>query len=251
MEIKNDLNLKQFYQDLVVYEVAKVIDMGEKYLVKYITESTINWDEVQDDSFIPLHPLSAETIREAHRFGKEVYIAKNWDNFSKEVLVASLEVNNITDLDGYKRRASGFVKSFINPMMASVHASIIYGFTTLNNKFIERGYVFSEENKTLKYIEIIEKSEEILESELDPQIAQNLSEELMSDLEKYIEYKEVLDRTNFIWNESEKCLAKIYEVPEPNENSSTIEKEIFDCKCKIDDIVKAFQIKINNLNNLK
>ena len=108
MKIKNDLNLKQFYQDLVIYEVAKVVDTGEKYLVKYITESTISWDEMQDDSFIPLHPLSAETIREAHRFGKEVYINKNWDDFSKEVLVASLEVNNITDLDGYKRRASGF-----------------------------------------------------------------------------------------------------------------------------------------------
>ena len=251
MKIKNDLNLRQFYQDLIIYEGAKVIDIGEKYLVKYISESTINWEELNDSSFLPLHPLSAETIREAHRTGKEVHISKNWDDFSKEVLITSLEVNTITDLDGYKRRAAGFVKSFINPMMASVHASIIYGFTTLNNKFIERGYVFSEENKTLKYIEIIEKSEEFLESDIDPQIAQDLSEELMSDLEKYIEYKEILDRTNFIWIESEKCLEKIYEVPTPDENSSTIEKEIFGCKCKIDDIVKAFQIKINNLNNLK
>ena len=256
------INLGQFYQDLIVYEVAKVIDTGNNFLVKYITESTINWtDELDQMDFIPVHPIAAEAIREAHRAGKNAYINKDWSEFSKEALITSIEINPITNLDGYKKRAAGFIKSFINPIMSSVHASIVYGFTTLNNRFIEKGYVFSEENKTLKYIEIIEKSEEVIEAgeqgKIDPQIAQNLSDDLMNDLEKYIEYNEILSRTNFVWNESEKYIAKIYEVvvEEAEEvgvdaQDDASDKE-FEAKQKIDTLVKDFQIKINNLNNLK
>ena len=254
------INLRQFYQDLIVYEVAKVIDTGNNFLVKYITESTINWTDEKkgNEDFIPLHPIAAEAIREAHRAGKNVYINKDWDEFSKEALITSIEINPITNLDGYKKRAAGFIKSFINPIMSSIHASIVYGFTTLNNRFIEKGYVFSEENKTLKYIEIIEKSEEVIEAgeqgKIDPQIAQNLSDDLMNDLEKYIEYKEILDRTNFAWNESEKYIAKIYEVSVEevgdDAQDDASDKE-FEAKQKIDTLVKDFQIKINNLNNLK
>lgn len=234
-------DLKQNYANMLIYEVAKIKEVGltDKVLVSYITTSTIPWvsENYKDiDSFLPLHPLAADIIRDAHQNGEQVYILKDWNKNSNEVLFTSVERNPITNLENYKLRAIGFIKSYINPIMANVHASIIYGFTTLNNKFIEKGYVFSEENKTLKYIEIIEKSEEILENEnIDPQIAQNLSDELTNDLEKYIEYREILDRSNFAWVESEKYVAKIKEQEQKED---------------IDIIVNEFQIKINALNNL-
>ena len=90
-------------------------------------------------------------------------------------------------------------------------------------------FVFSEENRTLKYIEILDKTDEL--EETNPE----LSAVLQNDLEKYIEYREILDRSNFAWVESEKYVAKIKEQEQKED---------------IDIIVNEFQIKINALNNL-
>ncbi len=241
-----DINYSGFYQDLLIYEVAKVREIGsdQKVLVEYVTVSTIPWSS-GEVNYLPLNSSAADAIRDAQIKGKEVFISKDWNLVSNEVLISNIEINPKIDLMVYKRRAINFIKAFINPMMASVHASIIYGFTTLNNKFIENGFVFSEETRTLKYIEIMERSEELAET--NP----TLSEELMNDLEKYIEYREVLDRANFIWNESEKYCDSVNEVHEMD----FVDTEEFpaenQAKSQIDTIVNEFQTKIRTLNNLK
>ena len=241
-----EINYNGFYQDLLIYEVAKVREIGseQKVLVEYVTVSTIPWSS-GEVNYLPLNSSTADAIRDAQIKGKEVFISKDWNLISNEVLITNIEINPKIDLMVYKRRATNFIKAFINPMMASVHASIIYGFTTLNNKFIENGFVFSDETRTLKYIEIMERSEELAET--NP----ILSEELMNDLEKYIEYREVLDRSNFIWNESEKYCDLVNAVHEMN----FVDTEEFpaenQAKSQIDKIVNEFQTKIRTLNNLK
>lgn len=240
-----------FYKGMVIYDVAKVVDAGSKYRVEYCTQSTIAWSETHTDNlntqYLPLNSTTADIIRENQRKGKEVYIKKEWSKMANEVLITDIEINPVSDLFTYKRRANGFIKSFINPLMASAHASVIYGFTTLNNKFIERGFVFSEEHRSLKYIEIMDRSEEI--SETEPE----LSEELMLDLEKYIDYREILDRTNFIWNESEKYISKIEDVSilKTFESSEHEQECNLKAKSRVDELVTEFQNKINTLNNLK
>lgn len=250
------------YQDLKIFEIAKVRDTGDKFLVEYVTESVIPWVTGDTQDNLPLNSLTAQTIRQYQIDGKEVYIKKDWNFISNEVLVSSLEVNPRADIQAYKRRACTFIKSFINPMMASVHASVVYGFISLNNKFIERGFVFSETNRSLKYIAIMEKAEELSETNPDEP---ELSDDLMSDLEKFIEYREILDRSNFIWNESEKYIDKIESVSNPiypiypEDNITEVVKEqiaeydakVIETKQKIDSICKEFQLKINTLNNLK
>lgn len=240
------VNYSGFSQDLLIYEVAKVREIGseQKYLVEYITISTIPWS-TGETNYLPLNSSAAEAIRDAQLKGKEVYISKDWQKYSTEVLITDIEINPKIDMFTYKRRATNFIKAFINPMMASVHASIIYGFTTLNNKFIENGFVFSEATRTLKYIEIMERSEDLADS--NPE----LSEELMNDLEKYIEYRDTLDRSNFIWNESEKYCDIINAI---NENDFVDNEEFpaeSQARTKIDDHVREFQTKIRTLNNLK
>lgn len=241
-----ELNYSSFYQDLLIYEVAKVRETGSdnKLLVEYITVSTIPWSS-GETNYLPLNSSSADAIRDAQIKGKEVYILKDWNKLSNEVLLSSIEINPNINLNIYKRRAINFIKAFINPMMASVHASVIYGFTTLNNKFIENGFVFSEETRTLKYIEIMERSEEL--ADINP----SLSEELMNDLEKYIEFKEILSRANFIWNESEKycdLINEIHEMDFVDTEEHTAENQV---KIQIDKVVNEFQTKIRTLNNLK
>lgn len=241
-----EINFSGFYQDLLIYEVAKVREIGsdQKLLVEYVTVSTIPWSS-GEVNYLPLNSSTADAIKDAQIKGKEVYISKDWNVISNEVLITSIEINPKVDIMSYKRRATNFIKAFINPMMASVHASIIYGFTTLNNKFIENGFVFSEETRTLKYIEIMERSEEVADTNPD------LSEELMADLEKYIEYREILDRTNFIWYESEKycdMVNEIHPMDFVDTEEFTAENQ---AKSQIDKVVNEFQIKIRTLNNLK
>jgi hypothetical protein len=48
-----------------------------------------------------------------------------------------------------------------------------------------------------------------------------LSEELMKDLEKYIEYRNILDRTYFIWNLKEELLDKLKELAKYQAQSAT------------------------------
>lgn len=245
-QTNKEINYSGFYQDLLIYEVAKVREIGseQKVLVEYVTVSTIPWSS-GEVNYLPLNSSAADAIKDAQIKGKEVFISKDWNLVSNEVLISNIEINPKINLMVYKRRAANFIKAFINPMMASVHASIIYGFTTLNNKFIENGFVFSEETRTLKYIEIMERSEDLAET--NP----TLSEELMNDLEKYIEYREVLDRANFIWNESEKYCDLVNEVHEMD----FVDTEEFpaenQAKSQIDTIVNEFQTKIRTLNNLK
>lgn len=233
------------YNGIHLYDVAVVKELDTVLQVVYLTVSTVPW-VTGETNFIPVNPLSANVIRDYIQQGKEVYIDKNWMHQGKEVLPGSIQTNISTDLDGYKKRAYSFIKSFINPMMANVHASTIYGFITLNNKFLERGIVFSEENKSLKYIEIMDDASE----QEDP----NKSEEIMSNLEQYIEYKDILDRSYFIWNESEKYMLRIEEIAEDDftdHNDETIGTALLQAKKTIDSIVKEFQQKILTLNNLK
>lgn len=245
----------QDYSGLHIYDVVSVMDTGEHFKVNYTTVSTIPWvysgEEKDKNQFLPINPICVNLINQSLYQGKEVYIEKNWQNYGKEVLPDSIKMNIVTDLNGYKRRAYSFIKSFINPMMARVHASTIYGFITLNNKFLEKGIVFSEENRSLKYIEIMERADEL--SEEDTPDGELKSEEIMSDLERYIEYREILDRSNYIWNESEKYINLIEDIQEDDFefDLESPEDKLTLAKKEVDNLTREFEDKINSLNNLK
>ena len=221
--------------EVKVFETAAVSEVigQDKYLVKYISVSSLNWAVLEEraGTFLPLNSGSADLIREKLNEGKDVYIDKKWnDNDESEVMPYFITTNNITDLEGYKRRAMSFVSRSMHPQMAKVNAAVIYGFNVINNKFLEAGIVFSEENRSLKYIEVIEKAD-ILEEE-KPEIA----EELMLLLERYIEYREILDRSYFAWELNESYLTKI-------EEQKTKED--------VDTVIKDFITQVDTLNNLK
>ena len=221
--------------EVKVFETAAVSEVigQDKYLVNYISVSSLNWAVLEERAgiFLPLNSGSADLIREKLNEGKDVYIDKKWnDNNESEVMPYFITTNNITDLEGYKRRAMSFVSRSMHPQMAKVNAAVIYGFNVINNKFLEAGIVFSEENRSLKYIEVIEKAD-ILEEE-KPEIA----EELMLLLERYIEYREILDRSYFAWELNESYLTKIEEQ---------------ETKEDVDTVIKDFITQVDTLNNLK
>lgn len=194
-----------------IFDSVKVENYSdEHYIVSYITTSHMQWITGEElNSFLPVNSLTKEVIKQRLDKGHDVFIRKNWNQESNEVLPIHISYTERPSLQNYLRRIVYFVNSFIQAPMANANASVIYGFNVLNNKFIENGFVFSEQNRSLKYIDIMDRAEELESQEPN---GPELSEELMKDLEKYIEYRNILDRTYFIWNLKEELLDKLKEL---------------------------------------
>ena len=190
------------------YDAVKITDYDETYYtVLYVSSSNFQWITGEDiKSFLPINSLTKDIINSRLSKGHDVFIKKDWEMEANEVLPIHLTFDDRPNLQNYLRRAISFVNGFIQEPMANTNASVIYGFNVLNNKFIEQGFVFSEKNRSLKYIDIMDRADELEETQ--PEI----SDELMKDLEKYIEYRNILDRTYFIYNLKEELLDKLKEL---------------------------------------
>ena len=190
------------------YDAVKITDYDETYyIVLYVSSSNFQWITGEDiKSFLPINSLTKDIINFRLSKGHDVFIKKDWEMEANEVLPIHLTFDDRPNLQNYLRRAVSFVNGFIQEPMANTNAAVIYGFNVLNNKFIEQGFVFSEKNRSLKYIDIMDRADELEETQ--PEI----SDELMKDLEKYIEYRNILDRTYFIYNLKEELLDKLKEL---------------------------------------
>ena len=203
-----------------VFDSVKVENYSdEHYMVSYISTSNFQWITGEDiKNFLPINSLTKEIIKQRLDKGHDVFIRKDWNQESNEVLPVHVSYVERPNLQNYLRRIIHFVNGFIQAPMANTNAAVIYGFNVLNNKFIENGFVFSEQNRSLKYIDIMDRAEELESQEPN---GPELSEELMKDLEKYIEYRNILDRTYFIWNLKEELLDKLKELAKYQVQSAT------------------------------
>lgn len=203
-----------------VFDSVKIENYSdEHYIVSYISTSNFQWITGEDiKNFLPINSLTKEIIKQRLDKGHDVFIRKDWNQESNEVLPVHVSYVERPNLQNYLRRIVSFVNGFIQAPMANTNAAVIYGFNVLNNKFIENGFVFSEQNRSLKYIDIMDRAEELESQEPN---GPELSEELMKDLEKYIEYRNILDRTYFIWNLKEELLDKLKELAKYQAQSAT------------------------------
>ena len=203
-----------------VFDSVKVENYSDDhYIASYISTSNFQWITGEDiKNFLPINSLTKEIIKQRLDKGHDVFIRKDWNQESNEVLPVHVSYVERPNLQNYLRRIVHFVNGFIQAPMANTNAAVIYGFNVLNNKFIENGFVFSEQNRSLKYIDIMDRAEELESQEPN---GPELSEELMKDLEKYIEYRNILDRTYFIWNLKEELLDKLKELAKYQAQSAT------------------------------
>ncbi len=203
-----------------VFDSVKIENYSDDhYIVSYISTSNFQWITGEDiKNFLPINSLTKEIIKQRLDKGHDVFIRKDWNQESNEVLPVHVSYAERPNLQNYLRRIVYFVNGFIQAPMANTNAAVIYGFNVLNNKFIENGFVFSEQNRSLKYIDIMDRAEELESQEPN---GPELSEELMKDLEKYIEYRNILDRTYFIWNLKEELIDKLKELAKYQAQSAT------------------------------
>lgn len=230
--------------DYRVYDSVKIENYSdEHYIASYITTSHIQWITGEDlQNFLPINSLTKEIIKQRLDKGHDVFIRKDWNKESNEVLPVHVSYAERPSLQNYLRRIVYFVNGFIQAPMANTNAAVIYGFNVLNNKFIENGFVFSEQNRSLKYIDIMDRAEELESQEPD---GPKLSEDLMKDLEKYIEYRNILDRTYFIWNLKEELLDKLKELAKYQAQSAT---SIYLINVNKQDKTHSFKLKRNVLS---
>ena len=227
-----------------VFDSVKVENYSDDhYIVSYISTSNFQWITGEDiKNFLPINSLTKEIIKQRLDKGHDVFIRKDWNQESNEVLPVHVSYAERPNLQNYLRRIIHFVNGFIQAPMANTNAAVIYGFNVLNNKFIENGFVFSEQNRSLKYIDIMDRAEELESQEPN---GPELSEELMKDLEKYIEYRNILDRTYFIWNLKEELLDKLKELAKYQAQSAT---SIHLININKQDKTHSFELKRNVLS---
>lgn len=227
-----------------IFDSVKIENYSdEHYIASYISTSNFQWITGEDiKNFLPINSLTKEIIKQRLDKGHDVFIRKDWNQESNEVLPVHVSYAERPNLQNYLRRIVSFVNGFIQAPMANTNAAVIYGFNVLNNKFIENGFVFSEQNRSLKYIDIMDRVEELESQEPN---GPELSEELMKDLEKYIEYRNILDRTYFIWNLKEELLDKLKELAKYQVQSAT---SIHLININRQDKTHSFELKRNVLS---
>lgn len=227
-----------------IFDSVKIENYSdEHYIASYISTSNFQWITGEDiKNFLPINSLTKEIIKQRLDKGHDVFIRKDWNQESNEVLPVHVSYAERPNLQNYLRRIVSFVNGFIQAPMANTNAAVIYGFNVLNNKFIENGFVFSEQNRSLKYIDIMDRAEELESQEPN---GPELSEELMKDLEKYIEYRNILDRTYFIWNLKEELLDKLKELAKYQVQSAT---SIHLININRQDKTHSFELKRNVLS---
>ena len=237
------------YNGIRTFETAAVTDNGSFYNFLFLTTCTEQWVFPNPDSkdsiigeltYLPLNTLSATRIREAQLKGQDIKIKKNWMD-SKEVLPVHIMINEVTDLEGAKKYWRGKITQMVNPHVAQITAMDIYGFTVINNKFIENGFVFSKKNRALKYMDIIDRTEDMYLTEDGTKEA----DQLLELLREYTAYSDKLERCYFMWNKTQEAIKLIDEVEEESTEDSEAAIE------KIVKIGTDFINSITTLNNIK
>lgn len=236
------------YNGIRAFEVAAVVDNGSNgntmYDFLFITTNTEQWvfpDEkasvLGEIIYLPLNTMAANRIREADLKGHDIKIKKSFIA-SKEVLPVHILINTVSDLDGAKKFWRRRVTQMVNPHVARITAMDIYGFTVINNKFIENGFVFSKKNRALKYMDIIDKTEDMFLTDDGSKEAT----ELLELLKEYTTYNDKLERAYFMWNKTKEVIQMIDDVDSGDE-----EKDIKE----LEEISTRFIDSISTLNNLK
>lgn len=154
----------------MLYDVALVTDTGDAWVVDTVTKSDLI-RTYPGQNFLNLSSRTAELIKEEMINGKRVLIPKT---VRGEVNQADFIVEEVDELEFAKNVAITEISNIVNDKFNTLSMLEFFNFITINNIFIEKGIVITEENREEKYLEVINTED------------QNLIE----NLEKYLEAKD-------------------------------------------------------------
>lgn len=167
----------------MIFELASVHDRGTLWSVDYVTKNTLDSLANRDSKFLKLSYVAYKMIYDAINQNKRVFIQKELKTdevLPNEVIIKDIDVN---DISLYRNSSFAKIKNLTNSEVANISAFTIYGFTVLNNELISKGFPIYEENRQEMYIKIIETGDDLL----------------ISKLEEYLEYVDLIERSSALY----------------------------------------------------
>lgn len=196
------------------YEIALVEDLGTYYKVNGLSYNTLDFIPTENESYVNLSYNAYKFIDEAIRKDKIIRILKPLKG--NEVLIEDIQIvdNNLSELEIIKNAAFMRFKSKVTPVMTKESGLVLYDFIMANNELASKGYFITDSNREEKYIEIVETDDE----------------NLISELELFLECKDKLERASFLkkqTKELKKDLEKCKNVDEVQELTNKYIKNTF------------------------
>ena len=155
----------------MIYDVAYVSDIGTHWQVDGVVKSDLVFLH-SGRQYLNLSHMASIEIKKELAQGNKVAIAKNIEK--AEISLGDYIVNPVDETTKMKNRALVAVSNLIDSYIVSLSMLDFFNFITLNNIFIEKGIVITEDNREEKYLEIINTEDE----------------KLIQSLEKYLEAKD-------------------------------------------------------------
>ena len=229
------------------FELLLVKDQGDFWEVIGITYSNaLSVD--QTCSVLKASLLAIEKCREALKVGKVVKISKQYEFV--EVLPHDLIIEDLDGIALKKRLTLQNIQSQMHQNIIAVCVIDAMEFLQTYMQLLNAGIFITDENREDKYLEIIEKSQEVEEP------AELSQDATFEDEQKYIAQKKQYNEALFNLQVLEKYLNaydKLFKIKYVNDilntvqqsvEAATTEKEIDDAMAKYMSKIKAFNDEI-------
>jgi hypothetical protein len=195
--------------------MAAVIDCGKYYEVEYLTTS-LNKDFETNKKFLGLSLNASKLIKKSLDENKTIRITSDYKNI--DVQPHDLIITETSDIESYKKVMLSKVRQLVTHQQANVSGMMMYEYMNINNILNDKGYFIHDDNKEEVYLQILETGDE----------------DLINNLEDYLNAREVISRASFL----EKRYIKLYR----NVNESLTEEEV-------DKLINDFIIMMNDVRN--
>lgn len=154
---------------------------------KRITATTVRDDSFQVDPKLYYETDSLDLFNSVQELLKdgEVKYPSNWAGKLKidNLIQTKYDALELKRLEYYNR-----AKLLLNQRIDVISLFEVITFIVLNNYLMDKGYFITDENREQKYLEIIETQDE----------------EIISKLEEYLECRDQLSNTNYIYSHFQK-----------------------------------------------
>lgn len=187
--------------DAGVYEQAIIVS-GELGGYNRVVGLTLNINDTslkENEKLVNLSFVAYKMIDNAILSNTNVYT--NEYIHGNEVQPWEVSIIDTPGVEAYKKSSIIKIRTLINPIISKISGLALYGFMVLNNELNSKGYFIYEDNREETYLKILETGDE----------------ELIDKLEKYLNYKDEIERVSQLERQFSEVIENINNTNEIND----------------------------------
>jgi len=185
----------------MLYDVVYIADIGTHWQVDGVMKSDLTFIH-PGRQYMKVSYMAALEIKKELVNGNTVTIAKNLQK--SEISLGDFSVNLSEGIDIARNIALSAITSTVDAYLVTLSMMEFFNFINLNNIFIEKGIIITEDNREEKYLEIINKE--------DPK--------LIESLEKYLEAKDRISQVYWRYEKVEEFKKELMSLTDEKEIES-------------------------------